>query len=241
MRREQTEYQQSQRCQQVARKPTLFSVAACEPGLWGDERYSHVLHEENAEENLFASLRHDATEYFARRNIPWQGDGSDSTLPTGNLCSSQVLCANTLFPFAHRPDQLVTLLTGLGFDARRALPIPNDSASSGPPDRVHFIGFEWHDGGENLLRERGGSTRPRGAYATSADFVVLLERTDGSRQFLLGEWKYTETYDATPKQFSERGTNRATIYEHALRSKWNPIHWGVRTIWRSRGPIFRPL
>ena len=147
------------------------------------------------------------------------------TAPYLAIFAHRKCCAPILSSPSHIADQLVTLLTGLGFDARRALPIPNDSASSGPPDRVHFIGFEWHDGGENLLRERGGSTRPRGAYATSADFVVLLERTDGSRQFLLGEWKYTETYDATPKQFSERGTNRATIYEHALRSKWNPIHW----------------
>jgi hypothetical protein len=56
--------------------------------------------------------------------------------------------------------------------------------------------------------------RTRGANCTSADAIVLFERTDGLRQAVLIEWKYTESYGGNSLKVSKGGTDRTAIYRH---------------------------
>jgi hypothetical protein len=42
----------------------------------------------------------------------------------------------------------------------------------------------------------------------------MFDRKDGSKQFVLIEWKYTETYSAVNLKYSKRGTDRTAIYRH---------------------------
>ncbi|RPJ87629.1 MAG: hypothetical protein EHM18_00140 [Acidobacteria bacterium] len=75
------------------------------------------------------------------------------------------------------------------------------------------MAFEWI-GEENYLRERvaRNSARTRGANCTSADAAVMFERTDGRRQIVLIEWKYTESYGGLSLKIAKSGTDRTGIY-----------------------------
>jgi hypothetical protein len=77
----------------------------------------------------------------------------------------------------------------------------------------NYVAFEWI-GLENYLHERvpKGGVRTRGANFTSADAAVMFERTDGTSQIVLIEWKYTESYSSQSKEIAESGTDRRQIY-----------------------------
>ena len=64
-----------------------------------------------------------------------------------------------------------------------------------PIEDGHYVACEWI-GQKNYLREKvsGNGKRTRGANCTSADAAVMFEETDGKRQIVLIEWKYTESY-----------------------------------------------
>jgi hypothetical protein len=87
-----------------------------------------------------------------------------------------------------------------------------------------FVAFEWigerYYLGERIAR---GEKRTRGANCTSADAAVLFEQTDGKRQLVLIEWKYTESYPSRAIRFSARGTDRAVIYRRFYEAADCPI------------------
>ncbi|RPI07635.1 MAG: hypothetical protein EHM71_10125 [Zetaproteobacteria bacterium] len=147
---------------------------------------------DHAEENLFPEIRQAALAYFKAHGIQWH-DGHDGK-PSNHLCDSQVCCVNLLFPFAHRPDALAAVLRPLFPALRAMLPIEGGQ----------YVTFEWI-GKENYLKERTGAkgTRTRGANCTSADAAVVFERTDGTRQTLLIEWKHTESYGPVPLRLAK--------------------------------------
>jgi len=78
-----------------------------------------------------------------------------------------------------------------------------------------YVSFEWI-GQKNYLGERMAQNgkRTRGANCTSADAVVLFERTDGKREMVLIEWKYTESYGGNSLKIAKSGTDRTEIYKH---------------------------
>jgi len=82
-----------------------------------------------------------------------------------------------------------------------------------PIEKGQYVTFEWI-GQENYLRERvaRNGKRTRGANCTSADAAVMFERTDGRKQIVLIEWKYTESYSGLPLQIAKSGTDRTEIY-----------------------------
>ena len=84
-----------------------------------------------------------------------------------------------------------------------------------PVENGQFVAFEWI-GAENYLGEKISSNRKRtrGANFTSADAAVFFERGDGQKQFILIEWKYTESYPSTFLNFAKSGTDRTRIYAH---------------------------
>ena len=202
----------------VTAKPKLFSGEACEPGLYRKRRRKFCLREDRASENLHASIRGDALDYFRRRGIRWH-DGKDDR-PSNHLCCSQSFCVNFWFPFRNAPGSLTAVLRGLGYDVAEVLPFkldrcPSDSTSG-------YVAFEWI-GKQNYLAEgRGGKVvrddaRKRGQHFTSLDFACRFLRTDGAIQMVAGEWKYTERYaNNRSLRFSRKKTDRLRIYESAL-------------------------
>jgi len=179
-----------------------LSPAARADGLYNRKSRPFCLPLDHADENLFSEIRLTAPEYFTAHGIKWH-DGHDGK-PSNHLCDSQVCCVNFLFPFAHRPDALATVLRPVFPTLQRMLPV----------EAGHYVTFEWI-GHDNYLGEKVPRTgkRTRGANCTSADAAVLFERTDGTRQMVLIEWKYTESYAPTPLRIAKSGTDRTAIYQ----------------------------
>lgn len=202
----------------VTVKPELFSGEACEPGLYRKKRRTFCLREDRASENLHASIRDDALDYFRRRGIRWH-DGIDNG-PSNHLCCSQSFCLNFWFPFRSAPGSLTTVLRGLGYDVAEMLPFELDRCPNG--EGAGYMAFEWI-GERNYLEERRrgkvarDDARKRGQHFTSLDFACRFRRPDGAIQIVAGEWKYTERYPNDRNlRFSRNRTDRLGIYEPAF-------------------------
>ena len=197
---------QNERVRQASFKlaAPYFTEAARSDGLYKGKLRPFCLPQPQADENLFSGIRREAITYFAGAGIKWH-DGHDS-LPSNHLCSSQVCCANFMFPFADQPDALAALLRPLFPSLDHMLPM---EAST------RYVAFEWI-GEKNYLGEKVASDRgrTRGANCTSADAAVMFRRSDGQRQIALIEWKYTESYTSNPLAIASTGTDRRTIYQH---------------------------
>lgn len=145
-----------------------FSPLAREEGIYKNHAYPFCLPREHAEYNLYPGIRQSAREYFGQHEIKWH-DGRDGK-PSNHMCDSQVCCVNFLFPFADQPDALAELLRRLYPSLHKMLTIEADQ----------HVAFEWI-GAENYLCEKisRNGNRTRGANFTSAEAVVMLERSDG--------------------------------------------------------------
>jgi hypothetical protein len=217
---------EKERLQKV--KPDLFTAPACENGRYtkNGPPYTFCLNWEHSEENLEASIREAALEYFRERAIRWHDgrakDGKQSAVPSTHLCCSQSACVNFLFPFATHPAALANVLRELGYDVGEMLPMQGDTPhlSDGASP---FVSFEWI-GEQNYLGEwLGGKVaesdkRPRGAMVTSADFACRFRQSSGQIHIILGEWKYTECYgNERSMRISTNGTDRLdNIYRPLL-------------------------
>ncbi len=200
-----------------------FSDAARADGSYRGKLRSFCLPRDCAEENLFPCIRQSAPAYFAANKIKWH-DGQDYK-PSNHLCDSQVCCVNFLFPFAHEPTALRTILQCVFPTIKQMLPVEDGQ----------YVAFEWI-GAENYLGERvrKGSKRTRGANFTSADAIVLFERTDGMRQAVLIEWKYTESYSSNSLHYAKSGTDRTLIYKPLFERNDCPINKGLLACFESQ-------
>ncbi len=180
-----------------------ISERARADGMYKKHSYPFCLPQEYAQENLFLEVRQSAQDYFTQFSIRWH-DGRNGA-PSNHLCDSQVCCANFLFPFADKPRPLAKLLSVLYPNLKKMLPIENEQ----------YVAIEWI-GQENYLGERMSKNqkRTRGANFTSMDAAVMFENADGSKQIVLIEWKYTETYYSTNLKIAKSGTDRSLIYAH---------------------------
>jgi hypothetical protein len=209
------EFLESEKRQQAKFKTSspYFSDEARADGIYKGKARPFCLPLEHAEENLFPGIRQGAPAYFASQSIKWH-DGQ-SGKPSNHLCDSQVCCINFLFPFANQPRALAEVLRPVFPAIREMLPIENEQ----------YIACEWI-GQKNYLGEktlRNGS-RTRGANFTSADAAVMFERTDGKRQIVLIEWKYTESYGGTSLTIAKSGTDRTIIYKPLFKRDDCPIN-----------------
>jgi hypothetical protein len=86
------------------------------------------------------------------------------------------------------------------------------------------VSFEWI-GAQNYLKEKvpSGGKRTRGANATSADAAVLIQSEDGTREIVLIEWKYTESYHSLSLRFARSGFDRSQTYRELLERDDSPI------------------
>jgi hypothetical protein len=196
----------SERRRQADFKATssYFFDAARADGMYRRRARPFCLPRECAEENLFAGIRQSITTYFAAQEIKWHG--GQGRRPSNHMCSSQICCANFLFPFANNPRALTELVRPVFRTVHRMLPMENEG---------QFVSFEWI-GRENYLGERisRNGSRTRGANFTSADAAIMFEHTDGRRQIVLIEWKYTESYGRSFLKIAKSGTDRTAIYAH---------------------------
>ncbi|PKO04994.1 MAG: hypothetical protein CVU41_14645 [Chloroflexi bacterium HGW-Chloroflexi-3] len=189
-----------------------FTPEARQPGLYKTKYRPFCLPLTYAELNLFPGIRESALQHFARHEIKWH-DGQNGKC-SNHMCDSQVCCVNFLFPFADQPHALAQLLKPIFPLLDHMLPVEDGK----------LVSFEWI-GSHNYLGEKisRNGKRTRGANYTSADAIVLFERTDKKRQIALIEWKYTESYGGTNLKFAKSGTDRTGIYRHLYDSEDCPI------------------
>ena len=190
-----------------------FSDSAHVDGIYKKKYRPFCLPLEFAEQNLFPEIRETAILHFKKHKIKWH-DGQNNK-PSNHMCDSQVCCVNFLFPFANNPDTLAEVLRPIFPALKNMLPVEDGK----------FVSFEWI-GQENYLGEKisRNGKRTRGANFTSADAIVMFNRTDNKRQVILIEWKYTESYGGTFLKIADSGTDRTAIYRHLFDSPDCPIN-----------------
>ena len=206
--------EQEKRHQIVFRETSdYFTEASRVAGPYRGKSRPFCLPIDYAHENLFSEIRAGAQRYFGQYRIRWH-DGVDGK-PSNHLCSSQVQCVNFLFPFADKPEALCTLLRPFFPDIQSIEPMEIEG---------QLVSFEWI-GLENYLGEKvpRSGRRTRGANFTSADAAVMFRLTDGTRQTILIEWKYTESYSPTWRGIAQSGTNRMDIYRDLYDSPGCPL------------------
>jgi hypothetical protein len=191
---------------------SYFSDNAHADGVYKNHPYPFCIPRQYADQNLFAGIRHSAIKHFNDLEIKWH-DGQ-KPFPSNHMCDSQVCCVNFLFPFADQPAALGALLKPFYRQLSKMLPIEKDL----------YVTFEWI-GVKNYLGEKISKSgkRTRGANFTSTDAAVLFDRQDGTRQVVLIEWKYCESYYSTPLHVSKSGTRRTEIYQHLFDAPDCPI------------------
>jgi hypothetical protein len=189
-----------------------FTPEARLPGLYKTKYRPFCLPLQHAEQNLFPGIRESVLQHFAKHEIKWH-DGQNGKC-SNHMCDSQVCCVNFLFPFADQPEALAQLLRPIFPQLDHMLPIEDGK----------LVSFEWI-GEHNYLGEKisRNGKRTRGANFTSADAIVMFERTDHKRQIVLIEWKYTESYGGTDLKQAKSGTYRTEIYRHLYDSPDCPI------------------
>ena len=194
-------------------KSPYISDKARKDGIYKNKPRPFCLPREYSSENLYSGIREEVIEYFTRYEIKWH-DGIDKK-PSNHLCDSMVCCLNFLFPFADNPRALKELLFPLFPNIKRLLPMDQEG---------QYVSIEWI-GLENYLGEKMSpqGKRTRGANFTSADAAVMFKRTDGQKQIVLIEWKYTESYSRTSYKIAGSGTDGTKIYAHLYERDDFPI------------------
>ena len=182
-------------------------------GIYKNKPRLFCLPLEFAEQNLIPEIRESTLEYFSEHNIKWH-DGQNGK-PSNHLCDSQVCCVNFLFPFADKPAELARVFRLIYPEIENMLPVESGK----------FVAFEWI-GQENYLGEKvaWNGRRTRGANFTSADAILMFERKDQTRQVVLIEWKYTESYNSNFLKYAKSGTDRTGIYRHLFERDDCPIN-----------------
>lgn len=143
-------------------------------------KYDYCLPVEFAALSLLPEVREPVLELFAELGIPWHaGVGSG---PSKHLLSSQVQCMNALGQMVGDPDRMVQAFGPvLGT-------VEVDQIEPGRWLTFEYIGSADH------LNEAVGGIRTRGAHCTSVDAAFVHRTSDGVRELVLVEWKYTEHY-----------------------------------------------
>jgi hypothetical protein len=207
-------------------KPKLFSKEAQEPGTYKKKARSFCLADGYSAENLHESIRDEAITYFKERHIPWHegfsdGEGNKKTLPSNHLCCSPCMCVNCLAPMMRDRQLLAKVFKPFLQEISEVLPFTADQTLS--DGSQPYLSFEFV--GEKIHFELEKAWPQRGTNCTSLDFSFLFRRSDGRRQLVLGEWKYTEEYRSLklPKK------------DKINQTQWNTYKEEFE-IWKSRQP-----
>ncbi|MHB8133196.1 MAG: PGN_0703 family putative restriction endonuclease [Anaerolineaceae bacterium] len=123
-----------------------------------------------ASENLCPAIRLRAIDYFEINHIHWPRGNFYS--PSPDLCDVTVNCVNYFFPFSNSPTALRNLLSLVYPTIKNMLPFPDGS----------YVAFLW----------------PEADQEQCADAAVYFLRKDFSKQLVLINWNYCETYSQNP-------------------------------------------
>ena len=209
-------YLQAEKKRQTEWKLTTkyLSRNAKKPGLYRSRLYPFCLPVDSAVENLFPPIREQAVTHFKENDIYWHS-GALPELPSNHLCSSQILCVNLLFPFAHDREGLKQLLRPVFPDMESVLPIEHPN---------QYLSFEWIPP-ENYLREElhTGALR-RGIGNTSIDFALLYADSKERKNMILGEMKYAEHYHHQKYGTTKAGRGKLDLYGPFYYAASSPSH-----------------
>jgi hypothetical protein len=160
------------------------------------------LRTEHKLDGLLPQIREPARTIFTDLDIQWHPF-------VGHGRSSQACCVNFLMPFADKPKLLSRWLGHL-LDIEPPEVCQVESHEAGDH---RYVAFEYTGPGkQDFLGEAEGRVPGRGAHATASDAAVGYIGTDGQRELLLIEWKYSEEYrshrlspDVNGKRFARYG------------------------------------
>jgi hypothetical protein len=144
-----------------------------EQGKWRGQRYNHILPQDLWFLNIWEGVCFEAVKYFGRLRIKWHDQKH-------NLLSSQIACINLLFPLREYPELLKPWLSSRLEDVETVTDL--DFEYIGPDDAQDPSGYR------NYLNEPGS----RGQNRTSADVAVTWRNSEGRKNLLLLEFKFTE-------------------------------------------------
>jgi hypothetical protein len=142
--------------------------------------YSFCLPSQHAALTLLPEVRDEALALFVELGIPWHAGVAGG--PSNHLLSSQVQCVNALGQMVTDPARIVQAFAG-----------PLGTATVHQIEPARWLTFEYIGPGD-LLNEAVNGKRVRGANCTSVDAAFVHTTTDGVRELVLLEWKYTESY-----------------------------------------------
>jgi hypothetical protein len=194
-------YKEIQRSKAIQFRNTLFTDLG--QGIYRGECREFVL--KDSKLNLWAGIREDAIDYYARNKISWWESGS---APTGHLLSSQIACLNHLYFIRQRKDLATKILQAIEPGIKSAEIIDDG-----------YVEFE-KVGLKNLGKELGLT---RGANCTSVDAIMLGSKNNGERILFFIEWKYTESYSQESKLNGDSGLTRQEAYKDLLNDPLCPI------------------
>jgi hypothetical protein len=200
-----------------------ISDAGHNPGLYKKKPRQFCLPVESAVENLYPDIRETAVAFFKKHKIKWH-DGQ-AGCPSHHMCDSQVSCVNFLFSFGDQPEVLANLLKPVYPELNRMLHIEDG----------RYVTFEWIGLKDYLgeKRESRNKVRSRGANCTSADAAVMFEKQNGSKQLVLIEWKYTESYSSYSKATAKGGETRLKTYRELFNSGFVINHEELKVSYES--------
>lgn len=180
-------------------------------GMRGME-YDFCLPAEHAALSLLPEVREAALDLFADLGIPWHA-GIDRG-PGNHLLSSQVQCVNALGQMVTDPDRIV-----------RAFGSVLGTAQVEEIESGRYLTFEYI-GSKDHLNEAVDGKRTRGAHCTSVDAAFLHRNHEGTRELILVEWKYTESYG--PRSiFPAKDAVRRERYGALLAAADSPVDAGL--------------
>jgi hypothetical protein len=199
------------------------------------DHYPHILKHENSICNLYAPVRQMALDYFERHDIAWWQQDTDRYFPTGHLLSSQNHCLNHLMAIQRDKKAVMAMIKAICPTITDIYPSPIDSNVEIKDGKLHrfnsYITFEFTCDNRNLLHESGDK---RGKKCTSVDALVYAKDKNKGNVLIPIEWKYTESYEKTPKERAHQESVKryvdlanlksSNLKEWILDYEWNPLY-----------------
>lgn len=195
----------------------LLPAAARADGPYASRRpdapqYPFCLPMDLADHNLLPDVRQEALAIFRAERIAWHKGVSGG--PTNHLLSSQVQCVNALAPLLHDENRLRLAFGGV-LELGEIVPIE--------PGRLMTFEYVGPAGFTGIEEGR----LSRGANCTSVDAAFEHQRSDGGRDLVLVEWKYTEKYTRRAESARSGDVVRARRYMHLVSASAGPVRSGV--------------
>ena len=195
----------------------------------------YILHQNYSKENLYVDIREDACQYFDQNNISWWRQEEDNYSPTGHLVSSQIHCLNHLMAIQRDKKAVMAMIKAICPTITDIYPSPIDSNVEIKDGKLHrfnsYITFEFTCDNRNLLYESGDK---RGKKCTSVDALVYAKDKNKGNVLIPIEWKYTESYEKTPKERAHQESVKryvdlanlksSNLKEWILDYEWNPLY-----------------